>query len=59
MHLITLKLEIQRKPVFMEVDTGATFSVISDETYKELFMNLSLKKAVVSVKTYTGEEYLS
>ena len=50
-----MKLEIQGKPVVMKVDTGAAVSVISEETYKELFMNLSLKKASVNLKTYTGE----
>ena len=39
----------------MEVDIGAAVYVISEETYKELFMNLSLKKASVNLKTYTGE----
>ena len=39
----------------MEVDTGAAVSVISKETYKEMFMNLSLKKASVSLNTYMGE----
>ena len=34
---------------------GAAVSVISEETYKEVFMNLSLKKASVSLKTCTGK----
>ena len=38
----------------MEVDTGAAVSVISEETYKELFMNLSLKKASVQ-NIYRGK----
>ena len=29
----------------MEVDTGAAVSVISEETYRELFSNLTLKEA--------------
>ena len=40
----------------MKVDTGAAVSVILfEETYKELSMNLSLKKTSVSLNTYTGE----
>ena len=54
-HLITMKLEIQGKPVVMEVDTGAAVSVISEETYKELFSNLTLKESPMGLKTYTGE----
>ena len=36
-HPVTVKLEIQGKPVIMEVDIGAEVSVISEKTYKELF----------------------
>ena len=39
----------------MEVDTGAAVSVTSKETYKELFLNLTLKEAPMGLKTYTGE----
>ena len=35
--VITVKLEIQGKPVVMEVGTGAVASVLSEETYKKLF----------------------
>ena len=38
------------------MDTGAAVSVISEETYKELFSNLALKKAPVCLKTFTGEQ---
>ena len=53
-HAITVKLEIQGKPVVMEVDTGAVASVLSEETYKK-FSNLTLKEALKGLKTYTGE----
>ena len=39
-HPITVELEVQGKPVVMEVDTGAAVSVISETTYKDLFSNL-------------------
>ena len=50
-----MELEIQGKPVVMEVDTGTAVSVISETTYKDLFSNLTLKKVPMGVKTYTGE----
>ena len=43
----------------MEVDTGATLSVISEQTYKRLFITASvprLEASTVQLKTYTGEE---
>ena len=50
-----MKLEIPGKPVVTEVDTGAVVLVISEETYKELFSNLTVKEAPMGLKTYTGE----
>ena len=52
---ITVELEIQGKPVVMEVDTGTAVSVISETTYKELFPNLTLKEVPMGLKTYAGE----
>ena len=43
----------------MEVDTGATLSVISEQTYKTLFNTTSaprLGASTAQLKTYTGEE---
>ena len=54
-HPIKVKLEIQGKPVDMEVDAGAAVSIISEETYKKLFPNLNLQKVSIGLKTYTGE----
>ena len=39
----------------MEVDTGAEVSVISEQTCKRFFPQLSLCKSRVVLKTYTGE----
>ena len=50
-----MELEIQGKPVVMEVDTRAAVSVISETTYKDLFPNLTLKEFPMGFKTYTGE----
>ena len=41
----------------MEVDTGATLSVISEQTYKILFTTASasrLEASTVQLKTYTA-----
>ena len=55
-HPIKVKLQIQGKPLSMEVDTGAAVSVVSEDTYKELFFDLPLKRASVCLKTFTGEQ---
>ena len=41
-HPITVKLEVQGKPVVMEVDTGAAVSIISEETYDTLFSQVPI-----------------
>ena len=54
-HSLTMELEINHKKVTMEIDTGATISVISVNTYKKLFSNVKLSKSTVRLRTYTGE----
>jgi len=54
-HPITVQLEIQGKQLVMEVDTGAAVSVISEETYDNLFSQVPLTQASVGLRTYTGE----
>ena len=39
----------------MEVDTGATVSVISEEAYQALFPDQLLQTCTMALKTYTGE----
>ena len=39
----------------MEVDMGASASVISMNIYKKLFPNTSLNASTVCLKTYTGK----
>ena len=39
----------------MEVDTGATLSIIMEWTQKMFFLGTTLKKANVALKTYTNE----
>jgi len=54
-HPNTVQLEVQGKPLMMEVDTGAAVSIISDETYDALFSQVLLNQATVGLCTYTGE----
>ena len=39
----------------MEIDTGASFSIISKKTYLEKFFTKPLQSSPVKLKTYTGE----
>ena len=39
----------------MEIDTGATVLIISEETRKKLFPEAILSKSSLLLKTYTGE----
>ena len=39
----------------MELDTGASVSIISEKTYKTLLSSKALEKSTVSLCTYTGE----
>ena len=47
-------LTVDGKQLQSEVDTGASLSLISEETYKEFLPNMSLQDTTVNLKTYTG-----
>ena len=51
---ITVVLEINKKKLTMEVDTGAAVYIISNETRKKLFPEVNLTTASVTLRTYTG-----
>ena len=54
----TVTVQINRKDLSMEIDSGATFSIISNSTYKTLWPGTSgpkLRPANVPLKTYTRE----
>ena len=57
-HPITVKLEIQGKPVLMEVDTGAAVSVISEETYRNYFQISLSRKLLCASRPLQGNKYL-
>ena len=52
---IQVTVSIENQDVLMEVDTGASLSVISEATYKSLSTVLSLQPTQAKLCTYTGE----
>lgn len=48
-------VKIQGVPIEMEVDTGATYSVISEELVKKLTVPLEVKASPIQLKSYTGQ----
>ena len=53
---IIIPLEINGVPVPMELDTGASLTVISETLWKEKFPTSTLEPSNIRLKTYTGEE---
>ena len=56
-HPITIDVFVNRRPLSMEVDTGAAVSIISEKTHQMLFADLKLHRTTLRLKTYT-EEYM-
>ena len=54
---IQVNLTMNQKPLTMELDTGASYSLISEQTYKTTWPEgaPSLEKCAVKLLTYTGE----
>ena len=46
---------VERKPVLMELDTGAAVSILSSATWTTLFLSRQLKKTNTVLKTLSGE----
>ena len=53
---IIIPLEINGVPVPMELDTGASLTVISETLWKEKFPTSTPEPSNIRLKTYTGEE---
>jgi hypothetical protein len=54
-----IKLDVNNKEITMEVDTGASVSLLSEETFHTLWKGEAapkLQKSSVTLKTYTGEQ---
>ena len=47
-------LTVAGKPLQFEIDTGASLSLVSEETYHKLWPNISLQDTSVKLRTYTG-----
>ena len=54
-HPLKVRLSINRKPITMELDSGAVVSVISDEILHSCFPEAQVSKSDMVSKTYTGE----
>jgi len=52
---IQLQVEIQNVPLCMELDTGASVSLISKKVWKQQFSFMKLNRSDILLRTYTGE----
>ena len=48
-------MDIDGKSVSMEIDTGAAISIMSQESYNELWPDRDLKESKAKLRTYSGE----
>ena len=48
-----VEVMIDRKPVVMELDTGASVSLVSEKTWKATFPGVQLKPSQVRLSTYS------
>ena len=53
-YLVTMSLD--GKAISMEIDTGASHTVMTEEIFKESFPTKKLEKSSLTLKTYSGEE---
>ena len=53
---LLVDINLDGKPLSMEVDTGASVSLISEATWRKLSPNRRLKPSSVRLRTYTGQE---
>lgn len=51
----TVELIVDQKPLVMEIDTGASVSLVSEETWKKTFLDVPLEHSEVRLSTYSGE----
>ena len=48
-------VSVQDQPLTMEVDTGASLSIMSEETFRKHWPRVVLQESNVKLKTYSGE----
>ncbi len=52
---IEVTVEVEGKPLTMELDTGAAVSIVSDVT-RRIFPDVKLRKSKIILKTYTDQK---
>ena len=50
-----LEVQVDKQPIVMEIDTGASVSVLSSATYREKFNGKPLQASSVALRTYAEE----
>ena len=53
---IVVTIEVEKRDIEMEVDTGAAVSLMSSSRYHSLYPDLPLQKSKLILTTYTGEQ---
>ena len=51
----TVDLVVDEKPLVMELDTGASVSLVSERTWRKLFPRVPLEHSEIRLSTYSGE----
>ncbi len=54
-QMFQVNFTVNKQDLLMEVDTGATVSIISHARYKQLFTHVPVEGARAKLKTYTDE----
>ena len=52
---LLVRVKVEGKPLTLELDTGASVSLMSEGTWKKLFPDQQLPPSPVRLRTYTGE----
>lgn len=52
---LNVDVQVDGRPLHMQLDTGASVTVVSEKTWHELFPNRPVNQSLVKLKTYTGE----
>ena len=54
---INVELKINDTEIVTELDTSASLTIISEETQKQKLQDLQIQPSVVTLKTYSGEQW--
>ena len=52
---LKVRMGINKQQVEMEVDTGASLSILSEKTFRQFWPEQELRNSSVKIRTYTGE----